>query len=263
MARLRQFLSPQARLDATHIQLDRAESHHLVAVRRARPGEPVEVFAGDGREWTTELEETDRAAARLRIREARQQPPLRPAVTLVCALIQGKPWEWLLQKATELQATRIIPLLSARCGIRLDERHIATKALKWRTLLIEACKQSGNGFLPELESPRTFDALLGDLRAAAIGGSLALAASLESGARPLRTIAEDSSTNGLPGEIWCLIGPEGDFSPEEYHALQALPAQPFRLGPAILRTETAALAALVQIRYAFNPHLADDLYRAL
>lgn len=235
---------------ATELILPPAETHHLVNVNRARPGDPIVAFDGRGREWTCRLERTEtKKSALLRILASSTRPPLACALILGQGLPKGGTMDDIVRQATELGAAFIAPLATTRSEVHLDAGRADKKTDKWRVAAIEAAKQCGNPFLPEIPpilGLRAFLALPSVLAA-----ELRLVASLHPGARPLRTaLAEFRTThNGqAPRSVAWLIGPEGDLTPEEVATALADGWQPVTLGPLVLRCDTAATYALAALR---------------
>lgn len=234
------------------VRLSPEESHHLVVVNRARNGDPVVVFDGHGTEWTCELTDARKAGATLRIRSERTLPPLLCALTLAQALPKGGVMDDIVRHATELGTARIVPLQTERTQVHLDGDRSDKKIEKWRTVALEAAKQCGNPFVPEITGQQTLGVFLaGDV---VRGSELRLIASLHPGAKSLKTVLADFRTcNGAGGAapksvVW-LVGPEGDFSPAEMAAALAAGFEPVTLGPLVLRCDTAATAALSVLSY--------------
>lgn len=230
------------------LTLDAAESHHLVNVNRARVGDPVIAFDGQGHEWLTTLADASKRAAVLHVVSARPAPPRPAAITLAQALPKGPAMDAIVRKATEIGVARLVPLTTARTQVHLDEERSDRKHDKWATAALEAAKQCGNPWLPTLDpvtSAATFFAAPGDQ-------DLKLIASLHPGARPLQAIlaAHRAAHPGQPlrRAAWAL-GPEGDFTPEEMAQALAAGFHPVSLGPLVLRCETAAIYALSIISY--------------
>lgn len=220
------------------------ESHHLVTVNRAREGDTVIAFDGQGTEWTTELTSARRQGATLRIRSRRTAPPFACTLTLAQALPKGSVMDDIVRHATEIGTNRIIPLLTARTQVHLDEARSDRKTDKWRTTALEAAKQCGNPFLPEISAPQTLPSLLRQLDAY----DLRLVASLHPDARPLKAVLAECAATPPRHALW-LVGPEGDFTPEETAAAVAAGCRPVTLGPLVLRCDTAATCALAILRH--------------
>jgi 16S rRNA (uracil1498-N3)-methyltransferase len=245
--------APVEDTDATEIVLSPEESHHLVRVNRARVGDPVIVFNGRGLEWVCTCTETDRRATHLRILSRQQTPPGPYPMTLAQALPKGKTFEQIIRKATELGVARIIPLVSERTEVRLDQARQESKHDKWQATAIEAAKQSGNSYLPEIEPVQS----LADLLQREADFDLKLIASLHPGARSLHAVLRQHRADAVPSThhpIW-LVGPEGDFTPDEVEAATAAGFCPITLGRLVLRCDTAAAYALSILSYELDDEL--------
>ena len=236
--------------DPAAIVLSPGESHHLVAVNRARPGDTVTVFDGRGAEWICELVEADGRAARLKVRFAQRAKPLPYAITLGQALPKGGFMDAIVRKATELGAARIVPLESERTEVRLDAERSDRKIEKWQVAALEAAKQCGNPWLPEIAPVRQAAAFI----ESAAGYDLKLVASLRPGAQSLRSVlgAFRAAEGREPATALWLIGPEGDFTPAELNLAQGRGFAPITLGPLVLRCETAAIYALSVLGYELS-----------
>jgi 16S rRNA (uracil1498-N3)-methyltransferase len=235
--------APHATADAREIRLDPEESHHLVAVNRCGRGDPVVAFDGRGREWRCTCAEPAKGGATLAVRDSVVAPPRPADVTLAAALPKGATMDEIVRQATELGVARIAPLLTERTQVHLDADRAERKAEKWRTTAVEAAKQCGNPWVPEIVVPARFDPWL---PGAVKEHDLALVASLHAGARPLREVLSSwrSRHGGRPRRVLWLVGPEGDFSPAEVTAAVLAGAAPVTLGPLVLRCDTAVVAAL-------------------
>ena len=241
MPDFRAFCPPPAAEPAT-LTLSPEESHHLVAVNRARPGDPVIAFDGRGTEWTCTLASDRKNAAVLTVRSCRRLPPLPYAITLAQALPKGASMDAIVRKATELGAAAIVPLESERTEVHLDGDRSDRKTAKWQTAALEAAKQCGNPFLPEILPVQKAAAFMESAR----GFDLKLIASLQPGAKPLRSVlaAFRAAQNRAPVKVLWLVGPEGDFTPAEVSVAKSTGFEPVTLGPLVLRCETAAVYAL-------------------
>lgn len=223
-----------------HLTAD--ESHHLVIVNRAARGDTVVAFDGQGREWVCELIDDGRISAVLKVRFAQQAKPLPFEITLGQALPKGPHMDAIVRKATELGVARIVPLESERTQVRLDDERSDKKIEKWQTAALEAAKQCGNPWLPEIAPVQT----AANFMASARGYDLKLIASLQPGAKKLKTVlaAFQAAQGRAPKKALWLIGPEGDFTPAESSLAQSAGFEPVTLGPLVLRCETAAIYAL-------------------
>lgn len=234
--------APDVPAGAVEILLGVDESHHLVTVNRCGRGDPVIVFDGHGREWLTECADPAKNAALLRVKEARPAAARSFAITLAQALPKGATMDEIVRQATEVGAARIVPLLSERTQVHLDRERAEKKVEKWRTTAIEAAKQCGNPWLPEIAPLQKFTDFLAHEKSA----ELKLVASLHAGTTTLKTaLARFVHQHGhAPRSALWLVGPEGDFSPVEMTAALTAGFVPVTLGPLVLRSDTAALYAL-------------------
>ncbi len=241
--------SPQP---AAEFVLSPEESHHLVAVNRARAGDTVIAFDGRGTEWTCVVVHDRKNGATLRVQATHARPPRAFALTLAQAMPKGPAMDAIVRKATELGAARLVPLHSDRTQVHLDDDRSDRKHDKWRTAALEAAKQCGNPYLPEIAPLQAFaDFLRHD------PAELKLIASLQPGAQPLPAAlaAFHARHARWPRTAAWLIGPEGDFSPAELAAATAAGFAPVTLGPLVLRADTAATCALALLDYELRHRL--------
>lgn len=251
MADFRVFCEPST-LEPGKIRLNQPESRHLVQVCRARPGDTVVAFNGTGNEWVCELAPGTKSQSVLKVRSHIRQKPLPYRIALGQALPKGKSMEVIVRKATEIGVSRIIPLESERTEVHLGGDRVEHKREKWLATAIEAAKQCGNPFLPEI-LPVQPAALFIETAA---GYDLKLIASLHPGARSLKNVLGEyrQEAGRLPSDVLWLIGPEGDFSHAEMSLSQTHGFYPVGLGPLVLRCETAAVFALSILSYELqNP----------
>ena len=240
------YLPPEQCLGASLV-LTGSEAHHAQRVVRLRRGERVAVVNGAGQAFLCEMQEYDHDQVRLAVLEKHCQPPPPGRLTLLQAVPKGKIMEAIIQKATELGVSRIVPLLSERVVAQVDEAAAARKAEKWRLVALEAIKQCGSAWLPILEPPVTPAHFL----ARKESFELPLIASLEKGSRPARDYLSAFHTEfgRMPESVCVWVGPEGDFTPAETAAIKLNGALPITLGRLILRTETAAIYCLSVLSY--------------
>ena len=234
--------APVAPADATEIQLSPEESHHLATVNRCGRGDPVTVFDGHGREWITECVDASKGAVVLRVKESRQAKPRPHEITLGQALPKGATMDDIVRQATEIGAARIVPLVSERTQVHLDGDRAEKKIEKWRTTAIEAAKQCGNPWLPEIAPIQPLNAFIPSAKEY----DVKLIASLHGGATTLRkSLAGYTAKHSrAPRQVLWLVGPEGDFSAAEMTAAISAGFQPITLGPLVLRSDTAAVYVL-------------------
>jgi 16S rRNA (uracil1498-N3)-methyltransferase len=230
--------------EGLRLELPPAAGVHLAKVLRVRSGDELVVFAGDGMEYPASVESVRGNRVAVAIGEARtldRESPL--AVTLVQCMARADRMDAIVQKTTELGVARIIPVQSRRGVVRLDGAQAESKAAHWRAIVVSACEQCGRNRLPTVEVPRRLLEYLGTLSA---GAARFL---LEPG-------AENRPAAPCDGEVTVAIGPEGGFDEEEIEAFRLAGFQTMRLGPRVLRTETAAIAALAYLQSRFGD-LAD------
>lgn len=233
--------------DATTLALSEDESRHLAKVLRARVGESVEAFDGNGNVFYGKILDGNAKALTVSVECRECVPAPRCQISLAQAMPKGSLTDDIVRQATEIGAARIFPLASERCEVKLDADRAAHKLERWRAIAVEACKQSGNRFVPEIAPVQTLENFFAGLseKSSVAGGNapLRLVASLEAGTRPCSEIAR-SRADDVPEEILWLVGPEGDFSPEEYAAARDAGFLPARLGENVLRAATAAIYTL-------------------
>jgi 16S rRNA (uracil1498-N3)-methyltransferase len=224
-----------------------SEAHHCRNVLRLEPGDKVVLFDGRGHELTAEIASTDVSEIRLRKLHEAQTPPLRCQITLGQAIPKGKNMDLIVQKAVEIGAAEIAPILSDRTVVRLDEESAASKQAKWQTVAIEAAKQCGQNWLPRVHVPQTMAQFFRQPRRF----DLQLIGSLQSDAVHLKKIlGEYSAEHGdRPTSVLMLVGPEGDFTPAELSLARSHGCRPITLGPIVLRVETASIYCLSVLSY--------------
>ncbi|HVV73713.1 MAG TPA: RsmE family RNA methyltransferase [Verrucomicrobiae bacterium] len=235
------------------LTLSGTEAHHAASVLRVQRSERVTVLDGKGTEMVGEVVEARNQAVRVKLLERRLVPPSPYRITLVQAVPKGKLFEDIVEKATELGAFRIVPLLSERVVVHLDSAQRTAKQTKWQGVAIEAIKQCGSPWLPEVERPLSIKEFIEQHQRY----DLALVGALDGSARHPREHlrAYQGRTGGLPENICVWIGPEGDFSPSELETIRSAGVLPITLGPLVLRTETAAMYCLSFLNYELRaPH---------
>lgn len=240
------FLSPE-QLKSAAPALDASEAHHFLNVLRGKPGDRVTVFDGAGHECLCRVATVEKHRVVLEIQQRNAVPPLSYRLTLAQAVPKARNMDLILQKATELGASQIVPLLSDRTIVQLDPDEVGGKVERWRHITIEAAKQCGTNWLPVVEpplKPREFFA-------ASNRKHLNLVASLQPDSRQLPEILKDFTEEhgARPGSATIVIGPEGDFTPAELADARSAGFRPITLGPLVLRSETAAIYALSILAY--------------
>ncbi len=220
--------------------LDDGEIHHLTRVLRVREGETFEAILPPATRCLCRLErETGNWVGRV-IQESSTtwESPIR--ICLVQALIKGDKFEWVIQKAVELGAAEIQPMISCRTEIELTDRRREHKLSRWSRILREAVKQCGRTTVPELHEPRNLSDILAE-RPTAFRFYPD-----ECGRMGFETYLSGTCT---PRACDVFIGPEGGWDDRDHDLFAAFGVASVRLGPRILRTETAAVAALSILQY--------------
>ncbi|HEY3856670.1 MAG TPA: RsmE family RNA methyltransferase [Verrucomicrobiae bacterium] len=247
---MRRFYLPPHECQPDNLALIGSEAKHAAEVLRIRAGDDTAVLDGEGRELICRVERVERKRVQLKIVQTNISPAPACAITLIQAIPKGKIFESIIQKATELGVSRIVPLLSERVTTHLEGESLERKTERWRQTAIEAIKQCGQRWLPKVEPPVSLPALL----ARADKHDLALFGALQYGAKHPRVYFQNYERNHRrrPASIVAWIGPEGDFSPGEYDSIGKSGANPITLGPLILRSQTAAVYTLSIINYELS-----------
>ena len=217
-------------------------ANHIARVLRLRPGDPLVLFDGRGGEYAARVEELRNDAVIVSVGErsaADRESPLE--LTLAQGVSRGERMDWVVQKATELGVTRIVPVLTERTVVKLDARQSERRRSHWRGIAVAACEQSARDRIPDIAAPvGLHDFLQGD-------GS--------AGTRLLLSPTGTTAVGDLPqpvGRVIVLIGPEGGLAEGEQRAALAAGFEAVRLGPRVLRTETAAVAAVTLLQHRFG-----------
>lgn len=219
--------APGARLT-----LPEPSAHHAARVLRLVPGDPVHVFSGDGSEWAARIAAVSKSGVTVLVSERFERDvEASLTVTLAQGISARERMDFTLQKAVELGVAQIQPLETQRSVVRLKEERASRRVEHWQNLVIAACEQCGRNRVPAIQPPER----LADWLPQATGLGLVLG---PGAAQPLAALGE------RPGALSLLIGPEGGLAEGEIAAAQASGFIAVSLGPRVLRTETAPLAAL-------------------
>jgi 16S rRNA (uracil1498-N3)-methyltransferase len=223
------------------VTLTGSAARHVTRVLRLRPGQALTLFNGRGGEYAATIEALRRERVAVAVGEPsaiERESPL--TLTLAQGVSRGERMDLIVQKATELGASRIVPLLTERSVVRLSAPQAARKLEHWRAIAIAACEQSGRNRLPELAQPLGLPDFAGTRAAdARLLLSPGAATRIEDIPRPA-------------GALTVLIGPEGGLTEAEQQTAVGAGFMPVRLGPRVLRTETAAIAALALLQREFG-----------
>lgn len=208
-------------------------AHHVANVLRAKAGQALVLFNGDGNEYSAEFTEVAKRKVVARIDSKISisiESPLN--IHLGQGISRGDRMEWVIQKSVELGVTDITPLITERCGVKLSQERWSKKHEQWQKLAIAACEQCGRNILPVLHSPSLFTDWI-NMSTSQVRLTLHPRAE-----RAFRHITIPPTGARL------LIGPEGGFSSQEIYQTEQNGFQTVQLGPRVLRTETAAITAI-------------------
>lgn len=228
--------TPQALHSRASFVLETEASRHIARALRLQAGESFTLFDGRGGEYPATIERIDKKHVTATTGEhdtVERESALH--VHLGVALSRGDRFDWVVQKATELGVAAITPLATEHTGVRLQGARVAKKLGHWRQVAISACEQCGRNRLPDIAPVATIDEWLRGSRAE-------LSLVLHHRARPL-----DAPTDAVTS-VALLVGPEGGLSAREIAAAEQTGFHALALGPRVLRTETAPLAALALVQ---------------
>ncbi len=212
-------------------ELPEAQAHYISRVLRMAEGDAVQLFDGSGQEFLGALLEVGKKRVSVRLDQAIDgQPASSLPIHLGQGLSRGERMDWAIQKATELGVDEITPIVSERCEVRLKDERADKRLLHWRQIAVSACEQCGRSTVPVIHPPQ----LLADWLA---GTEAALKL-------VLHPVAEPLTNHPAPATLAFLIGPEGGLSDAEVEQAQGSGFHSARLGPRVLRTETAPVVAL-------------------
>jgi len=229
-----------------HLTVEGSAANHITRVLRLRTGDTLTLFDGRGGEYAARIEEFRKDSVVVAVDEPRaleRESPL--SLTLAQGISRGERMDWIIQKATELGASRIVPVFTERSVVRLDARQAEKKVQHWRGIAVAACEQSGRNRIPDVAAPLDFFEFVGSDTP---GSEQSATRVLLSPTGKLRIA--DLGEIGMG--ITVLIGPEGGLTESEQEAAIAAGFKPVRMGPRVLRTETAAIAALAIIQRDFG-----------
>lgn len=231
--RVPRIFTPQFLKTDTNIQLDESAARHLSSALRMTAGQYIVLFNGRGGEYSAQLTDVKKGKVSVFVEEffeANRESPL--TIHLAIGISRGERMDWIIQKATELGVSDITPLFSERCEVKLSGERLEKKTRHWQKIAISACEQSQRNTVPTINSAKTLDQYLqadiGDLK-------LVL---------HHRTLTRLGDITNNRDNIALLIGPEGGLSEREIEGAVKNNFIALTLGPRVLRTETAPLAAI-------------------
>ena len=252
----RRFYAPPAAFapDEKSATLGPEEARHLRDVLRLRSGDEINVFDGAGREFHCSVQTISRDSTELRVisevEPTRPESPLN--LTLAIALLKGEKFDLVIQKSTELGVKQIVPLDTERADVRVkDTRDAQKRVTRWRRIALEAAKQTGRAYVPEIVAPISFSVLL--MRSAEEKGSAGNVHRLMFAERAGTSLWEATKSFAeRPTEIVALVGPEGGWTDEEIELAREGGWKIVTLGGRTLRAETAAIVAVSLLQHRWG-----------
>jgi 16S rRNA (uracil1498-N3)-methyltransferase len=244
---MHRFYLPPEECQGTVLTLSEREAHHAAQVLRLVRGSPITVLDGEGHTIEAQVTEVSRKYLNASVVKRRTTPLPACRLTLVQAIPKGKLMDAIIQKATELGVSEVVPLMTERVVSHLDSESGAHKEERWQQTAVEAIKQCGTPWLPRIHPPRELSRVTQNPPAA----DLALVGSLRADARHPRVFFDRfrDQHGKFPASISLWVGPEGDFTDHELEQIRDAGAQPITLGPLVLRVETAAIYCLALANY--------------
>ena len=226
----------------SELELPPEASHYIGKVLRAKPGQALSLFNGDGQEYAAEVTEVGKKVVNALVGASQTGQPASPLHThLGQVMSRGDRMDYAVQKATEMGVTEITPLFSERCEVKLDPKRLEKRLAHWHQIAISACEQSGRCDVPTIHEPQQLDSWLNSVEADC---KLTL--------HPHNTVAlQDIPT---PTSCALLIGPEGGLTEDEVESARQQDFVAICLGPRILRTETAPVASLALLQHLWGDY---------
>jgi 16S rRNA (uracil1498-N3)-methyltransferase len=236
------FISPD-QISGTSITIVGEDVKHIALVLRMRTGDELLLCDGEGTTYTVKIKQVDRSEIKTEVAGQSKQQVRYPSITLGQGLPKSDKMDWIVQKATELGVSSIVPLMSERTIVKVKDEE--KRLIRWRKIAREAAMQSNRPDIPKVELIRQVDDFL---RTPVSDSRTLLLFPWEEGTEPIRNVLRQHSG---AKNIIVLIGPEGGFSSAEAESARSRGFHLVSLGPNILRTETAAIAALTMIGYEY------------
>ncbi|MDQ2076568.1 16S rRNA (uracil(1498)-N(3))-methyltransferase [Marinimicrobium sp. ABcell2] len=238
--RIPRIYTEQPLAQGLSLELEEGPSRHIGRVLRMQPGRELTLFNGTGGEFQARVKQVEKRSVTVQVEAYtpdNRESPL--SLELAIGLSRGERMDWVLQKATELGVTRIKPLLTERTEVKLSGERLEKKFNHWRQIIISACEQCQRNLVPELAPPQKLEEWLSSNRNAL---------SLVLHHRDSRGLPEGQA----PESVALLVGPEGGLSEPEIAQAREAGCAPLTLGPRVLRTETAPVAAISLVQYRWG-----------
>lgn len=231
------------------------EAHHCAQVMRQKVGDSIEVFDGVGYSATASIASLSKQVISLDwLAKPQLQERQIPAINIQLCLPKAKAFDWIIFKIVELGVSELSPIVSTHCTLNFKSSDFAKKEAKWERMLLEACKQCGQNWLPTLKPISGYQDWM---QSSSEGNSeanhpntLKIVGALLPEAKPLSEVL--ATVKSPVSQVSILIGPEGDLSPSEYQQALSLGWQPCSLGPLVLRVETALIYAISGVQLSLN-----------
>jgi 16S rRNA (uracil1498-N3)-methyltransferase len=235
--RIPRIHQPGSLAPGAFVELGESAANHVARVLRLPVGAELTLFDGSGGEYVARIHAVGKRSVTAEVGEFRAREAESPlAITLAQGIAKGERMDYAIQKATELGVVRVIPVITERCNVRLSDERWEKKLQHWQAVAISACEQCGRNRIPIIEQP------------------LALAAWLTQDRNELRLTLDPQAATGIttiaeqPRQVSLLVGPEGGLSDSELSSAQRAGYRGVLLGPRVLRTETAGVAALAVLQ---------------
>jgi 16S rRNA (uracil1498-N3)-methyltransferase len=241
------FYVPKENVRKDEIMIEGEEAHHILDVMRLQEGNKVVVFDGTGNEYTGFIKTVNKQARTMSVEIVKTETPAAesiPEITFAQALPERNKMEYVIEKATELGVSHIVPLISERTIVRPDEASCRKKVERWQKIVGAASKQCGRTSIPEVKTIIGYH----DMVSRIDQYDLALLACLEEETSSIREMLSGFKS----GKILVFVGPEGGFSPEEIRMADRDNCRMVTLGRRILKSDTAGLFILSVLNYEFS-----------
>lgn len=236
--RIHRFYSSTELKENSSIALPADAAHHCVQVLRYRVGDELVLFNGDGFDYLATVEQIEKKRCQVKISKRinpQNESPLN--IHLYQGVARGDKMDLIIQKAVELGVKEFTPLLTERCNVKLEGKRLDKKLQHWNKTIISACEQSGRAVIPELHPPMAINQLV---------ETKIVSIYLEPNASSnFKELSIDKSAS-------LFVGPEGGFSGKDLAHLKLVRCQGVKIGPRILRTETAGLSAISILQSCFG-----------
>jgi len=241
------FYVPRENVKGNMIIVDGEEAHHVLDVMRLKEGDRIVVFDGTGNEYTGFIKDADKRSKKLVVEVIRASRPDAgdfPEITLAQGMPKKGKMDYIVEKATELGVSSIIPLVTGRTVVRPDKAAGRKMVARWQKIVRGSSKQCGRLSIPDIAPLTGYEELMERID----GYDLVLLACLTGKTVPIKKALEGFKA----GRILVIIGPEGDFTPEEAQMADRENCRPVSLGQRVLRSDTAGLFVLSALSYEFS-----------